>query len=99
MKIGVLALLFVVTASFIVIETDKQSATVEKRNGISVFILSTPKAEYTTLESIKISFAMSGANNDLLESLIKKAKKQQPNCDGIILYDLSFEKADVIKFK
>lgn len=79
-------------------EINKSEAIAEKREGLYIYVLCTPKNQYTKLQNIKIHFSMSGDNESLLSSLIKKAKKENPDCSGIIISSLSFEEAEVIKF-
>jgi membrane protease subunit (stomatin/prohibitin family) len=81
------------------IDTEKGDASCEKRKGVYVYILSTPKNNYEVIGSVKKVLTWSNRNEELLSELINKAKKDFNNCDGIIISDISMDKADVIKFK
>jgi hypothetical protein len=74
-------------------------AIVKPYNGLNVYILSTPFNEYTTLGTVKkTGLVMSGDAKNMLNTLIRRAKKEYPNCEGIIVDDISMETATVIKF-
>jgi len=80
-------------------DVDKTSATVPQIKGVSVYILSTPKTSYDFQGEIKLGLVMSGSNESMLTDLVDKAKKKFPQVDAIVLHDVTFERADAIKFK
>ncbi|HAF30562.1 MAG TPA: hypothetical protein DCG75_16080 [Bacteroidales bacterium] len=87
-------------------DIDKSIAKVNQSQGFYLFADCDPVAEYEYLGTVKNKVGMSelGVGNDDYETvkgrLIKKAKKEFPDGDGII-FDFSKDKgqADVIKFK
>ena len=83
----------------IVIDPDKTGAVVEQIKGVSVFILSVPKEKYNYLGTVKKSFAISGSNDEMINGIVSKAKKEYPECDAVLFNTLEFERGDVIKFK
>ena len=78
---------------------DKGAATVEQKEGLYIFICSKPTAEYEYLGSVKKSMALSGQPAEMLNSMIKKVKKDYPKADGIIFTSPDMDKADAIQFK
>lgn len=78
---------------------DKSAAQAEQREGIYIFICSKPATGYDYLGSVKKSFAITGQPDEMLNSMIKKAKKDFPTCQGIIFTSAAMDKADCIKFK
>lgn len=64
-----------------------------------VFVNSTPEFENKVIGSVKVGGIVGSSKpEDLLNTLIKKCKKDYPTAQALIVYDLSFEKADVITF-
>ncbi len=81
-------------------------AKVEQERGVYIFVASMPAAEYTVLGTVK---AGSAAGKWLVEAaeysekknrLVKKALKEYPEAEGVILYfnSLEADTADAIKF-
>jgi len=103
--IAALALITLVSAN-LPGDTDKSLGKVNQQQGYYLFTDCTPTAEYEYLGSVKnkIGMAELGVGNDDYETvknrLIKKAKKDFPDGNGII-FNLAKEngEADVIKFK
>lgn len=85
--------------SFKLVEDDKSKGTVEQMEGLYVFIQSKPVAPNEYLGSEKKAIALTGKPEEMLNSMIRKAKKDYPQADGIIFTSVSMDKADVIKFK
>ena len=80
----------------------KKTAEVQIYQNIKVFTDCTPVMEYEYLGTIKLGISFtSGQYQPIRDSFIKSAKKQYPQCDGIILHfvDGGVDSADVIKFK
>lgn len=82
----------------------KGQATVNQENGYYFFVESVPQAEYTYLGTVTVSMTMTGAYSELKKALFKKAKKQYPNANGIIIKGIGgmlddSGKADVILLK
>lgn len=78
---------------------DKAQATVEQKQGLYIFICSKPSNEFEYLGSVKKSFAWTGGPSEMLESMIKKVKKEFPKSDGIVFTSIDMDKADAIQFK
>ena len=82
------------------VASDKSQATVEAREGIKLFILSNPVSEYVKVGDVKVSGLVSSAKAPhMMECLVKEVKKKFPTADGLIVYDLTFEKGEAIMFK
>jgi hypothetical protein len=78
---------------------DRASGTVDQKQGLYIFMLSKPVAEYEYLGSVKKSLAWTGQPEEMLNSMIKKVKKDYPDANGIIFTSVNMERADAIKFK
>lgn len=87
---------------------DNGAATVERIEGVYVFVDSRPIAEYDYLGTVKAGSGMGKAFSvssqeyeDRRNKLIKRVKEEYPNADGVILKFKSGGKdaADAIKFK
>lgn len=79
--------------------TNKAAAQAETVEGLYVFISSKPLAENEYLGSISKSFALSGKPDEMLYSMIRKAKKEYPAATGIVFTSIYMDKADVVRFK
>lgn len=80
-------------------ETKKSTAEVEQQQGLYIFIQNKPVLTYDYLGSVKKTLAWSGQPGEMLNSMIKKVKKDYPSADAIIFTTVSMDKADAIKFK
>ena len=80
------------------ISTDHSAATAQQQEGIFIFMLCKPVAQYDYQGSVKVGMRITA---DPLATLIKECKKNYPAADGIIINetDLQKTKADCIKFK
>ena len=68
--------------------------------GIKIFILCKPQSENIFLGTVKVpSVVWSAKAEELLKSLVKRTHKDFPTAQGLIITDLSFEKAEAILFK
>lgn len=81
----------------------KNTAEVATYQNIRVFTDCTPVAEYEYLGTVKgpgVSFS-SGQYEPVRDGLIRRAKKEYPQAEGIILIlkDMGYDRADVIRFK
>ena len=80
----------------------KSNADVNQYEGVYVFTDSKPQKDYEYLGTVKISLGLgSGQYQNVRNSLIKKAKKEDPQADGLIMNfkDMGTDRADAIKFK
>lgn len=75
---------------------NKNTADVQAYQNIRVFTDCKPVAEYEYIGTVKVTFASNGFYSELRDILIKNARKQYPNAEGIII---NKDKADVIRFK
>ncbi|MDR1866378.1 MAG: hypothetical protein LBR08_12535 [Bacteroidales bacterium] len=84
-------------------QAKKSTAEVARLQNLYVFSDSTPVKDYEYLGTVKIVIRLlgSGQYTDIRDALIKKAKKEYPDAEGIILNpkDYGADRADVIKFK
>lgn len=78
---------------------DHAAGTVEQREGIYIFLCSKPVAATEYIGSIKKSFAISGAPDEMLNAMVKKCKKEFPTAQAIIFTTAAMDKADCVKFK
>lgn len=81
------------------VSSDKGTAKVEQVEGMYIFMLSKPTAEYEYLGTVKKSLAWTGKPEEMLNSIVKKVKKEYPKADGIIFTTIAMDKADAVKFK
>ena len=79
----------------------KKTAEVTTIQNLKIFTDCQPVMEYDYLGTIKSSGTMTGQYEPVRNALIKKAKKEYPQAEGIILHLVNggTDKADVIKFK
>lgn len=101
---SLLALFFsvaiVLIAAAVKPQTSKALANVDQKEGIYIFMLSKPAAEYQYMGSVeKKGIVMSGKPEEMLNIMLKKARKEYPQADGLIFSELNMYKADCIKFK
>lgn len=81
---------------------DNGLAVVNQVEGLYIFSDSKPVEKYTYLGTVKGNFVWSsGQYESIRDALIKKARKNYQNFDGLILNlkDQGIDKADVIKFE
>ena len=96
----VIMLICLLSAFTILINSEHSKAIVTQREGIYIFIAATPEADFDVIGSVKVgAVVMSGKNDDLLNTLIKKARKEYPTAEGVMMNDVNFDHCDVIKFK
>lgn len=79
--------------------SEKSKSIVDQKEGLYIFILSKPVAEYEYLGSVKKVLAWSGKPDEMLNSMIRKVKKDYPKADGIVFTSVDMDKADAIQFK
>lgn len=78
----------------------KNCAEVQQLQGLYIFMDSKPLTEYKYLGTVKASSGWSGQYQAVRDKLIKKAKDDFKDADGLILNFVKdgVDKADVIKF-
>ncbi|WP_299368335.1 hypothetical protein [Winogradskyella sp.] len=76
-------------------------AEVEQMQGYYIFVDSKPISDYEYLGTVKSAITFSGQYQPVRDALLKKARKQFPNGDGIIFHfhNGGTDRADVIRFK
>lgn len=80
MKILALALLTGVSFSP---QTNPGQASVNKLNGVEIFVYSNPVKEYEVIETGKVMLTLTGSCDDRIKSAANKAAKL--NADGLII--------------
>lgn len=86
-------------ADAVLLNEPNGKSAVDQIEGLYIFIQCRPSAEYDYLGSVKKSLAWSGNPKEMLNSMIKKVKKDYPQANGIIFTSIDMDKADAIKFK
>jgi len=82
-------------------EPKKSTGEVEQMQGLYIFTDSKPVLEYEYLGTVKASMGMDSQYQGVRDKLVKKAKKDYPDADGLIMQFKSggTDKCDAIKFK
>lgn len=75
-----------VTANFTENET-KNVGIAKMDHGLYIFHFSIPANDYTVINRVKAGVTWSGTPGQLYESLLKKVKKENLKCDGVIIND------------
>lgn len=76
---------------------NKRTAEVEVIEGLHVFSNSKPVTPYDYITTVKPGVTVNGYHSQVVNSIIRKVKKDYPTADGIII--TSNSSAEVIKFK
>lgn len=100
-KLAALTLLVSISLSSFAQDYDKSVARVQKNNGIFAFCDNEPISDYEIVDRAKVSISWSGQFNEIRNKLVKKAVKDYPNADGIVISmsNSSSDKAIILKFK
>lgn len=100
-KLAALTLLMSFCLTSFAQQYDKGIVRVQKNNGIYAFCDNEPISDYEILDRVKSNISWSGQFNEIRNKLIKKAVKDYPNADGVVISMAkgSTDKAIVIKFK
>lgn len=96
MRIAVITLLSILLLSF---TDDKGKATVDQQQGIYIFVLSKPAAEYEYLGTEVVKVTWTGVGSEVFNKMLQKVKKDYPNAQGLIFTSMDLDRADVIRFK
>jgi hypothetical protein len=78
---------------------EKGNAIVEQQKGVYIFICSKPANEFEYLGSVSKSFGLTGQPKEMLNSILKKVKKDYPQANGVIFTSIQMDKADAILIK
>ena len=97
--IGILTIGFFITA-FNSRQIQKNIATVDQKEGVYIFMFSKPIAEYQFLGTVKkTGLVWKGNPVEMFNILLRRCKKDYPQADGLIFFDVDMDRADCIKFK
>lgn len=79
----------------------KTDARVNQAEGLYIFMESTPLREYEVLGTVKKTGLTwtGGLPQEMFRIILRRAKKDFPNCDGVIFEDIEMKHATCIKFK
>ena len=94
--IGITAM-FLISASIENYVAGKQTAEVQMKSGLYVFTDSKPVQPYEYIATVKSGIVKSGYYDEVINSIIKKVKKQYPQAEAIIFVPNA--EAEVIRFK
>jgi hypothetical protein len=94
-------ILVLASFSFKSIEDYKKSdARVSQAEGLYIFLQSTPLKEYDVLGTVKkTGLVWTGKPEEMYRTILRRAKKDYPNCEAVIFDDIQMTHATCIKFK
>lgn len=101
-KLFFTALIFVSLSAFAQPSANQKNsmAEVNQVRGMYIFFESKPAAEYTVLGTVqKTGLVWSGSPYEMYNIILKRAKRDYPDCDGIIFEGIDMKHATCIKFK
>ncbi|MEI8202563.1 MAG: hypothetical protein WCH34_06095 [Bacteroidota bacterium] len=98
-KIFITLIVFGLIFTAFKISSNKGTAIVDQKEGLYIFMLCKPVVEFDYLGSVKKGLALTGQPGEMLNSMIKKVKKDYPTADGIIFTSISMDKADAVLLK
>lgn len=100
-KLLISAVLLSLSVSTFAQQNDKGIARVQKNNGIYAFCDNEPISDYEIIDRTKAGLTWSGQFSEVRNKLIKKAVKDYPNADGVVISmsNSSSDKAIILKFK
>lgn len=80
--------------------SDKNTASVQQKDGIYIFMFSTPLADYEKLGTVKkTGIVLSGKPEEMFNILLRRCKKDYPSATGLIFSSVQMDEADAIRFK
>lgn len=78
----------------------KNAAEANRYENYYIFIQSKPVADYTVIGSVKkTGVVWTGSPEEMFNTIMKRVKKEFPDCEGVIFEDITLERASCIKFK
>ena len=78
----------------------KKQAEVNQSNGVYIFVQSRPVQEYDVLGTVeKHGIVWNGSPREMFKTIIRRAKRDYPECEGVIFDNLQLNHASCIKFK
>jgi hypothetical protein len=91
------AITFAFTANIV---DSKGLANVDQERGLYIFIRSKPASDYEFLGKVNMpAIVWNGRPREMMNIAIRRAAKQFPKADGIIIQDESFGKVEAITIK
>lgn len=95
MRLSILLLAVLFSASF-TMQTNSGNATVQKIQGLDVYVYSEPSQKYEVIESGKVLMTLTGGCGEVVTQAVKKSAKV--DADAVIVH-LESSKWDAIKYK
>lgn len=92
-----LSMSFLISAGIDNYVAGKQTAEAQMKSGLYVFTDSKPVQPYEYIATVKSGIVKSGYYDEVINSIIKKVKKQYPQAEAIIFVPNA--EAEVIRFK
>lgn len=96
--VGVLLAMLIIGASMLDDCSGNSLGKAQKQEDLLVFYKSVPCAKYEDLGTVKVGLTATNKASDCLDALIKKAKKNYPTGEAIIISDPDLGSAAVVKF-
>jgi hypothetical protein len=95
-----IGLLLCIAATSAVYETKNNTAEVIQNNGLYIFTHCTPVKEFEYLGSVNMpEVVWSGKTGEMINIAVRRANKQFPDAQGIILKSENLTMVEAIKFK
>jgi hypothetical protein len=81
-------------------EYKKSDARVIQAEGVYIFLQSTPLREYDILGTVKkTGLVWTGQPEEMYRTILRRARRDYPNCEAVIFDDIQMTHATCIKFK
>lgn len=78
----------------------KDTARVKQVSGLFIFIESAPVADYEVLGTVKKGgIVWNGKAAEMVTIMVRRARRDYPNAEGIVFDDITLDHATVIKFR
>lgn len=88
------------TAAIQTYQVKKSTAEVEQEQGVLIFVRAKPVMEYEFLGKVNMpEIVMSGKPKEMMSIAVKRAQKQFPKADAIIIQSDNFGDVDAVQFK
>jgi hypothetical protein len=81
-------------------KVDHKAATVNQAQGFLIFMQCSPTSDYEVLGTVKkTGLTWTGKPEEMFNTLLRRARKDYPQAEGVIFDDVAMEHATCIKFK
>lgn len=80
-------------------EQNNSLAEVTQFEGVYIYFMAKPKAEYSYLGTVKVLMTMSSDTDSRIKAIVRKAKKDYPTLHGLVFNELDLSTADAILLK